>query len=131
MRLRSLELLAGCVDRCAVSHRRGLAIRVFADPMEDRRGTVRCRFGMARDHGSLRLADGSFQKGCGAQKTKGRDVLTPDTGTGMPSQERFRARPCGACLESCLVSEIASFELDSSRSYAKSDCVVVGYRMCR
>jgi len=41
----------------------------------------------------------------------------------MPSQERFRARPRGACLESRPVIEIASFELDSSRSYAK--CVLV------
>jgi hypothetical protein len=34
----------------------------------------------------------------------------------MPSTERFRARPIGACLEPCPLREITSFELDSSRS---------------
>lgn len=37
----------------------------------------------------------------------------------MPSQERFQARPSGRAFERRPVNESASFELDSSRSYAK------------
>jgi len=40
----------------------------------------------------------------------------PATGTGMPLQERFGARPMWACLVACPVSEITSFVADSSRS---------------
>ena len=29
------------------------------------------------------------------EKAKGRDLLTPPTGTDMPSMERFQTRPCG------------------------------------
>jgi len=38
----------------------------------------------------------------------------PATGTGMPLQERFGARPMWACLVACPVSEITSFVADSS-----------------
>src|ERR1700733_12128452 len=34
----------------------------------------------------------------------------------MPSTERFRARPMGACLEPCPLREITSFVEDSGRS---------------
>jgi len=40
----------------------------------------------------------------------------PTTGTGMPLQERFGARPMWACLVACPVHEITSFVVDSSRS---------------
>src|ERR1035441_9477016 len=40
----------------------------------------------------------------------------PTTGTGMPLQERFGARPMWACLVACPVNEITSFVVDSSRS---------------
>jgi len=40
-------------------------------------------------------------------------------------EERFRHAPGGACVERCLPSEITSFVVDSSRSYAK--CFVKGF----
>ena len=52
-----------------------------------------------------------------------RDYSRPNSGTGMPSTERQARR--WACLESRPLSESASFELDSSRSYAKSVNVFV------
>ena len=48
----------------------------------------------------------------------------PTTGTRMPLQERFGARPMWACLVACPVSKITSFGLDSSRS-RKSVVVLV------
>jgi hypothetical protein len=39
-----------------------------------------------------------------------------NSGTGMPSTERFRARPMGRASNRVRLSEITSFELDSSRS---------------
>ena len=50
------------------------------------------------------------------QIERGVTYSRPNPGTGMPSQERFRARPMWACLEPCPVSKITSFGLDSSRS---------------
>jgi len=47
---------------------------------------------------------------------KGVSYSRPNSGTGMPSTERFQARPTWAYLESCPLREITSFELDSSRS---------------
>lgn len=38
----------------------------------------------------------------------------------MPSKERFQARPSGRAFERRPWNEIASFDVDSSRSYAKS-----------
>jgi hypothetical protein len=50
------------------------------------------------------------------QNARGVTYSRPNSGTGMPSTERFRARPMWACLEPCPLREITSFELDSSRS---------------
>jgi hypothetical protein len=36
----------------------------------------------------------------------------------MPSRERFQHAPCGARLKRCLLLEVLSFAVDSSRSYA-------------
>ena len=58
------------------------------------------------------------------QNCRGVTYSRPNPGTGMPSQERFRARPMWACLEPCPVSKITSFGLDSSRS-RKSVVVLV------
>jgi hypothetical protein len=49
-------------------------------------------------------------------RKKGVTYSRPTTGTGMPSTERFRARPMWACLEPCPLSEISRFVVDSSRS---------------
>ena len=46
----------------------------------------------------------------------------PTTGTGMPLQERFGARPMWACLVACPVNEITSFVVDSSRSRKSVNC---------
>ena len=37
----------------------------------------------------------------------------------MPLEERFGHAPVGACLSDVFQVEIASFDVDSSRSYAK------------
>ncbi len=50
----------------------------------------------------------------------------PTTGTGMPLQERFGARPIWACLVACPVHEITSFVVDSSRSRNS----VLNYFLC-
>ena len=49
-------------------------------------------------------------------KNRGVTYSRPTTGTGMPLQERFGARPIWACLVACPVHEITSFVVDSSRS---------------
>jgi hypothetical protein len=43
------------------------------------------------------------------QNCRGVTYSRPSTGTGMPSQERFRARPMWACLEPCPVSRNYQF----------------------
>ena len=49
---------------------------------------------------------------------KGVTYSRPIQGTGMPSQERFRHAQLRACLKAGPGFEIASFWMDSSRSYA-------------
>jgi len=48
----------------------------------------------------------------------GRAYSRPTTGTGVPSEERFRHAQMRGVPLRCLPSEIASFVVDSSRSYA-------------
>jgi hypothetical protein len=50
------------------------------------------------------------------KRNRGVTYSRPTTGTRMPLQERFGARPIWACLVACPVHEITSFVVDSSRS---------------
>lgn len=52
------------------------------------------------------------------ENERGVTYSRPVSGTGMPPQERFRHAPMGGVPLRCLVCEIASFDTDSSRSYA-------------
>ena len=61
----------------------------------------------------------TVSKGLPCPKKVGRAYSRPTTGTGMPLEERFGHAPIGACFKRCLPSEITSFVVDSSRSYAK------------
>ena len=54
----------------------------------------------------------------------------PRSGTGMPTKERFQARPSGGAPSSTvLCCEISRFDLDSSRSYAKLVSICCFYLM--
>ena len=61
----------------------------------------------------------TVSKGCRA-KINGTCLLTSHSGTSMPLEERFGHAPAGAYLQALSSKlEIASFDVDSSRSYAK------------
>ena len=57
------------------------------------------------------------------RKKRGVIYSRPNTGTDMPSKERFRARPFWACLESRPRIESVSFVLDGGRS--PQNCKIV------
>jgi hypothetical protein len=73
----------------------------------------------AREMATNRAISRAFINYLNVQPSKNQRGVTysrPTTGTGMPLQERFGARPMWACLVACPVNEITSFVVDSSRS---------------
>src|ERR1035441_3653811 len=57
------------------------------------------------------------------QNCRGVSYSRPNPGTGMPSQERFRARPMWACLEPCPVGRNYQFRGGQQPKLANSLCV--------
>ena len=87
-------------------------------PMKERRVQIRC-LPTVGDH----WHDGEWEGDCRSRDTVpgnelGRAYSRPTTGTGMPPEERFGHAPIRGVPQRCPLDEIASFVVDSSRSYA-------------